>query len=316
MRRYNPRLPTDQLAEFRTSVHGRRLAAGDDRVANCVSCHGVHGMLAPSDAHSPVHPTNVPATCARCHSDPAHMAAYSIPTDQMLKYQRSVHGQLLLVERDVSAPACNDCHGNHGAFPPGAESVAMVCGQCHPINKELFLASPHKAAFQRLGLPECVACHGNHEVVRTTDEMLGTAPTAVCVGCHAPNSKGYVTAARMRQAVDELRQGIAAAEEAVGGATTAGMEVGEEEVALQSAREALIQTRNQVHAFDVATLEKAAQQGTVTAVGVERSARAALAEFANRRWLAAIPLAMIALVGVLLYAKIRSLDREAPPPTA
>jgi predicted CXXCH cytochrome family protein len=316
MRRYDPQMSTDQLAEFRTSVHGRRLAAGDTRVANCVSCHGVHGMLPASDARSPVHPTNVPTTCARCHSDAAHMATYGIPTDQLLKYQRSVHGQLVLVQRDVAAPACNDCHGNHGAFPPGADSVAMVCGQCHPINKELFLASPHKTAFQRLGLPECVACHGNHEIVRATDEMLGTEPTAVCVGCHTPDSKGYTAAGRMRQSVDELREAIAAAEAAVGSATIAGMEVGEEEVALQSAREALIQTRNQVHAFDVAALEKAMRQGTATAQGVEQSARTALVEFGNRRWLATIPLGMIVIVALLLYAKIRALDREEPPPPA
>ena len=316
MRRYNPQLPTDQLAAFRTSVHGRRLAAGDTKVANCVSCHGVHGIRAPSDARSPVHAMNVPTTCARCHSDSAYMAGYGIPTDQLAKYQRSVHGQLLLVQRDVGAPACNNCHGNHGAFPPGADSVAMVCGQCHPINKELFLKSPHKAAFQRLGLPECVACHGNHEVVRTTDEMLGTAPSSVCVGCHAPDSKGYAAAARMRSSVDGLREGIASAEEALGSATTAGMEMGEEDVALQSAREALIQTRNQVHAFDPAAVEKAANEATATARDVEKKARAAVVELGNRRWLATIPLGMIALVGVLLYAKIRALDRERQPPSS
>ena len=313
MRRYNPKLPTDQLAAFRTSVHGRRLAAGDTKVANCVSCHGVHGILPPSDARSPVHAMNVPATCARCHSDSAYMAGYGIPTDQLAKYQRSVHGQLLLVQREVAAPACNSCHGNHGAFPPGADSVAMVCGQCHPINKDLFLKSPHRAAFQRLGLPECVACHGNHEVVRASDDMLGTAPTSVCIGCHSPDSKGYVAAARMRSSVERLHGAITAAEAAVGNATTAGMEMGEEEVALQTAREALIQTRNQVHAFDAAAVEKGAGEATATAEGVDARARAALVEFGNRRWLATIPLGMIALVGVLLYAKIRALDRERPP---
>jgi predicted CXXCH cytochrome family protein len=316
MRRYNPQLPTDQLAAFRTSVHGRRLAAGDTKVANCVSCHGVHGILAPSDAHSPVHAMNVPTTCARCHSDSAYMAGYGIPTDQLAKYQRSVHAHLLLVQRDVGAPACNDCHGNHGAFPPGADSVAMVCGQCHPINKDLFLASPHRAAFQQRGLPECVTCHGNHEVVNATDEMLGTAATSVCIGCHAPGSNGHAAAARMRSSVDGLRQAIAAAEAAVGSATTAGMEMGEEEVALQTAREALIQTRNQVHAFDPAKVEKAAGEATATAQGVEQRALAALVELGNRRWLATIPLGMIALVGVLLYAKIRALDRELRPPSS
>jgi predicted CXXCH cytochrome family protein len=314
MRRYDPQLPTDQLADFATSVHGQRLAAGDTRVATCVSCHGAHGILPASDARSAVYAANIPTLCARCHSDPAHMAAYGIPTDQLLKYQRSVHGHLLLVERDVSAPACNDCHGNHGAFPPGADSVAMVCGQCHPINKDLFLASPHRAAFQRLGLAECVACHGNHEVLRPTDDMLGTGPTAVCIGCHAPDSNGYRAATEMRSAVGALSGAIAAAEEALGRATTAGMEVSEQEFALQETLEALVKTRNQVHAFDLAALQELARPATEKAQGVERTARVALDEFAARRRLAIIPLGVIAVVGVLLYAKIRSLDREPSPP--
>ena len=314
MRRYDPQLSTDQLAEFRTSVHGRRLAAGDTKVATCVSCHGVHGILPASDARSPVHPTNVPTMCARCHSDPAHMAGYAIPTEQLLQYQRSVHGHLLLVQRDVAAPACNDCHGNHGAFPPGADSVAMVCGQCHPVNKDLFLSSPHRSAFQRLGLAECVACHGNHEVLRPTDDMLGTGPTAVCIGCHAPDSNGYRAAAEMRSAVGALSGAIAAAEEALGRATTAGMEVSEQEFALQETREALVKTRNEVHAFDLAALQELARPATEKAQGVERTARVALDEFAARRRLAIIPLGVIAVVGVLLYAKIRSLDRKLPPP--
>jgi predicted CXXCH cytochrome family protein len=313
MRRYNPQLPTDQLSEYGTSVHGRRLAAGDTKVAHCVSCHGVHGILPSSDARSPVHPTNVGTTCAHCHGDAALMTTYGIPTDQLAKYERSVHGRLVLVERDLGAPTCNDCHGNHGAFPPGADSVAMVCGQCHAINKDLFLTSPHKTAFQEQGLAECVVCHGNHEVVRATDDMLGTGPTAVCTGCHAADSGGYAGAGRMRASVDELRQAIVAAKGALASASSAGMEMSEEEFAIQSANEALIHARNQMHAFDVAALEKVAREGTETARSTERNARAALAEFANRRRLAAIPLGMIALVAVVLYRKIRSLDRQAPP---
>ena len=262
-----------------------------------------------------MHATNVPATCARCHGDAAHMAGYGIPTDQFLKYQRSVHGQLLLVQRDVSAPACNDCHGNHGAFPPGADSVAMVCGQCHPINKELFLASPHKAAFKRLGLPECVACHGNHEVVRPTDDMLGTGPTAVCIGCHAPESNGYAAAAQMRASVGELQRG----DRGGGGGRSAGRRPPawrwarrsspSRRRARRSSRRATRCTRSTSRPWRRWRSRRRRRRRASSA-----RAGAALVEFANRRWLATIPLGMIAVVGVLLYAKIRSLDREPPPP--
>jgi predicted CXXCH cytochrome family protein len=313
MRRYNPRVPTDQLAQYRTSVHGRRLAEGDTKVATCVSCHGVHGIVPAGDARSPVYKMNVATTCARCHADAALMAPYQIPTDQLAKYQRSIHGEIVLVKRDVSGPTCNDCHGNHGAFPPGADSVAAVCGQCHVMNKDLFLASPHHAAFARLGLPECVACHSNHQVLRTSDAMLGTGASAVCIGCHAADSAGYKAAARMRAAVDQLRLATESGAQSLEEASAAGMEVSEAEQALQTAREALVATRNQVHAFDPDRLAKTAGAAVETATGAERAGRAALVQLANRRWMALIPLGAIALVGVLLWIRVRRLDDEPPP---
>src|SRR5207247_2141435 len=144
-RERKPGLPADQLALYTTSVHGQRLALGDTAVATCVSCHGVHGILPVANAASPLYATNVARTCAQCHADPARMSAYGVPTNQFADYQRSVHAELLLSRHDLGAPTCNDCHGNHGAYPPGASSVAAVCGQCHPINRDLFVASPHKS---------------------------------------------------------------------------------------------------------------------------------------------------------------------------
>jgi predicted CXXCH cytochrome family protein len=308
MRRFNPRLPVDQLATYWTSVHGQRLRQGDTNVATCVSCHGVHGILPASDATSPVYKMNVPETCGRCHADAQYMAAYHIPTNQLAQYQRSIHGQTLLVARDPAAPACNDCHGNHGAFPPGARSVAAVCGQCHAFNKDLFLASPHHPAFDRLGLPECVTCHGNHLVVKTSDEMLGVGATAVCVSCHAPGSAGYAAAERMRLAVDRLTDAVSVAERTLARAAAAGMEVSEAEAALQSAREELVKTRTQVHAFDPASLVKMADAGVQTATAAAHTGEEALVELRNRRWMALIPLSLIALVGALLYLKLRELS--------
>lgn len=304
MRRFNPSLATDQLAQYRTSVHGQRLAKGDAKVATCISCHGVHGILPGSDARSPVHKTNVATTCAGCHADAKHMAGYDIPTDQLVKFQRSVHGQALLVARDMAAPTCNNCHGNHGAFPPGADSIAAVCGQCHATQKDLFMASPHRPAFDHLGLAECVVCHSNHDIARTSDDMLGVGSVAICVTCHGPDSKGYAAAARMRAAVDGLRAAIDGADTTLLRASTAGMEVSEPRYALQSAREALVTTRNQVHSFDPASVEKTAGEGLAVARNAEQTGVAALAELNGRRWMALLPLAMIALVAAFLFAKI------------
>ena len=52
MRKYNPSLRTDQLAQYKTSVHGKRLLQGDTKVAVCIDCHGVHDLRPASDPRS------------------------------------------------------------------------------------------------------------------------------------------------------------------------------------------------------------------------------------------------------------------------
>jgi cytochrome b subunit of formate dehydrogenase len=55
------------VAAFRDSFHGLALRAGQIRVANCASCHGVHDIRSSSDPRSHVHPANLPTTCGKCH---------------------------------------------------------------------------------------------------------------------------------------------------------------------------------------------------------------------------------------------------------
>ncbi|HEX9636993.1 MAG TPA: hypothetical protein VGB99_05635 [Acidobacteriota bacterium] len=178
MKRYNPRARIDQVAEYRSSVHGQKNRAGDLKVATCIDCHGVHGILPLSNPNSPVAPQNVPQTCAHCHSDAARMAEYGIPTDQFAEYSASVHAEALLIRQDNAAPACNDCHGNHGAVPPGVESIANVCGQCHALEATLFRGSKKKAIFDELGYSECAICHGHHEIAHPSPELLNSEPPA------------------------------------------------------------------------------------------------------------------------------------------
>ena len=178
MRRFKPQARVDQVAEYQTSHHGQALARGDEAVATCVDCHGVHGIRATADPESPVYPTHVPDTCGKCHSDAKRMSGRKLPVDQAAKWKRSVHAKALLEKGDLSAPTCNDCHGNHGATPPGVESVAFICGNCHGREAELFRASKHE------GLIECVSCHENHGIVRPTVALLGVLPDVPCVFCH------------------------------------------------------------------------------------------------------------------------------------
>jgi hypothetical protein len=172
MKRFNPQLRVDQLTEYRTSVHGKRNAAGDEKPATCIDCHGIHGIRAVNNPASPVFATNVPKTCAKCHADAELMAPYKIPTNQYSDWQQSVHASALLEQGDLGAPACNDCHGNHGAAPPQAASVQHVCGQCHAREAGLYQASFKNALFDKLNVPQCIVCHSNHRILHPTPELF------------------------------------------------------------------------------------------------------------------------------------------------
>jgi hypothetical protein len=311
MRRFNPRLATDQLQQYWTSVHGQRLRGGDQKVATCVSCHGAHGILPPEHAQSSVFAANVPDTCGHCHSNAEYMAEYKIPVDQEAKYKRSVHAELLLVKRDSSAPACNACHGNHGAFPPGVTSIAEVCGQCHVNNAAFFVKSPHKTAFDKLGLPECVACHSNHEIHRASDEMLGGGEGAVCHRCHETGSAGYEGAVRMRDGIERLKAVMSDTEAMLTKARAMGMEVSEEEYTYrEEVRPQLVKVRTQTHLGDPQALLQSVDEGIKTAAASQASAKTTLAEAQSRRRTLLIPLAFIVALMILLGLKLRQLERR------
>ncbi len=209
MKKFNPELPVDQYEKYLTSVHGKRNTAGDPKPATCVSCHSNHLIRPVKDPRSPVYPTNVPQTCSRCHSSKSYMAQYHIPTDQYENYKQSVHGIALLQNSDLSAPACNSCHGNHGAVPPGVSSVASVCGTCHQANADLFDKSVHRAAFAKEKLPGCVVCHSNHLVRPPTDDLVGFGSSSVCGKCHKDNVSDSASASilKMKEVLDSLTNG-------------------------------------------------------------------------------------------------------------
>jgi len=60
-------LPNDRLVSFDSSFHGLAAKAGNQTVANCASCHGVHNILPSSDPKSTINPKNLPQTCGKCH---------------------------------------------------------------------------------------------------------------------------------------------------------------------------------------------------------------------------------------------------------
>ena len=310
MRRFNPQIRVDQFAEYQTSVHGMRNVKGDEKVATCTSCHSVHDIRAVRDPKSPVYPTQVASTCAKCHADATRMATYKIPTDQFEKYRRSVHAAALLDRHDLGAPTCNDCHGNHGARPPGMDSIPAVCGQCHRQEKDLFSKSSMAQGLQDLGLPGCVVCHENHEIRRTDDRLLSVSDAGVCGTCHSDEeSKAKVVA--MQSSILKLRVAIENTSDVLAKAERAGMEVSKPKFDLDQAHVELIKARVSVHAFSPDKISELTNPAMTTTAAARKSADAALEEVGFRRRGLGYALIAIGVTIVALLLKIREIERDS-----
>jgi predicted CXXCH cytochrome family protein len=312
MRLYNPSLAVDQLDKYKTSVHGMRNAKGDFKAAVCSSCHGSHDIQPASSAKSKVYASNVPATCSHCHSDALYMKEYHIPTDQFEKFSKSVHGQALFQKHDLSAPACNDCHGNHGATPPGVESISKVCGTCHALNADLFSSSPHKKAFDENKFPECETCHGNHGITSAAVSMLGVDSTAVCSRCHTEikRQKGYVIARGMRQLIDSLGIEEQDAKSLIEEAEQKGMEIGEAKFKLRDVHQARLESRTMVHSFNEKKFRDVVNKGLNTTSFVKAEAVGAVEEYFFRRWGLGISTLIITILAVSLFMYIKRIEQE------
>ena len=312
MKRFNPALRVDQEKEYSTSVHGQLLKTGNEKVATCISCHGVHGIRSVTDALSSVYPSNVAETCSKCHSEAGRMAEFKIPTDQYTKYKSSVHAKALYDRQDLTAPTCNDCHGNHGAAPPGIASVANVCGQCHARQAELFQASAHKVAFDNQGFGECIKCHSNHDIFAPTDELIGTGEKSVCISCHKPGEKGFVVAGQMRSTIDDLLGRIKRSEEILDRAERAGMEVSRPKFDLREAIDGVTHARVLIHTSSTEEVDKVVAPAVAVTTKTYQAGEDALAELNYRRKGLVVSLFFILFLAVLVYLKLRQIERRQP----
>jgi hypothetical protein len=322
------RIRVDQLIEYKTSIHGQRLAKGDTKVAVCSSCHGNHEILPASDPNSSVYPLNVAKTCGACHADPKHMSGYQIasrnggmmplPTNQLEHWQASVHHEALVEKGDLSAPTCNDCHGNHGATPPQVRAVENMCAQCHSRNGELFAKSPLKVDLDKEGWPGCVTCHSNHRVLHPSDALLAAISQGLTPSGWQPEAKWRSLATDLLGSIQKLQRKIDDSQRLVDEVANYGMDMTEARRRLHDATDRLVQARVMIHAWDrdhmKGLLEGTEDQegGLALADQAEAIANAGLDERGFRRLGLVIALAIIALVIAALVVRIRRLDAETP----
>jgi hypothetical protein len=307
MKHFDPQPYIFSMDEFRTSVHCKKISEGDLKVATCTNCHGVHGIKPHTDPTSRVYPTNVPTTCSGCHNA-EYMKGRKVRTDQHALYQTSVHGVALLEKGDLSAPACNDCHGNHGAVPPQTRDISLVCGNCHRREGDLFAQSKVGQVLEVEGKRACVACHGNHAVQRPTDAMLSTGPEGVCGQCHEPGSPGEQAVATLLPRFHALKARIDAADSLLTRADRLGMETEIGRERLRQAADQLVSFRAVLHSFDTDQISKVLDEGSESANGAHEQGERVLRDWRSRRIGMGLSLIVIlATIGLLIF-KIRAIE--------
>lgn len=254
-------------------------------------------------------------------------ASAQAPADQCMKChgaltQSELSSPVTRVRTDVhgaNGVRCVDCHGGDptasdksrakdpargfGAAPLGTNSV---CGTCHAVFATKFATSAHAAIFDSA----CVECHGNHGVVKPSDNMIGASKDTLCWTCHEdPTDAGSVAAGKMRNSIETLKGSLAASTDLVARARNAGMEVSDQELALAEVRTKLTQARTEIHTFNPAAVDAVVNEGMKGLTGVQRAGNQALADLRYRRRGLFISLAAILLVVIALALKIR----ELPP---
>jgi len=319
MNRFNPSLPTDQLAKFKDSPHGKLLLEGKDpRAPQCVSCHGVHGIRNGKNPNSLVHPKHLPETCASCHADAKTMAGFKrsdgspMPTNQLVEYRASVHGRALLERGDLGAPACNSCHGNHAAMPIGLSSVSQSCGLCHAGNASLFDGSKHKLAFEKHNWPQCGQCHGNHGIAKPQDLLMSSRPDALCTKCHneyaKTNPECNATAAYFHSSITHLDQNWNAFGVSIEQLAAKGLDVEAMHDKLNELADSLKQARSHIHSFNTNSFQKVTDPGEKAITNISALIQEAKHEYQVRRMGLVSSIALLGLLMLALYLKIRGLE--------
>jgi predicted CXXCH cytochrome family protein len=174
----------------------------------------------------------------------------------------------------------------------------------------LFQTSPHKTAFDQKQLAECTTCHSNHAIPKPSDAMIGTQQGALCISCHTNGDKGFVTAGMMRSRIDELIAGIDKSTEILDRAERKGMEVSKPKFELKGATDALTHARVLIHSSSIAEVDKVVAPGLQIADKGHQAGVAALAELSFRRKGLAISLVFILFLALLVYLKLRQIERR------
>lgn len=122
--------------------------------------------------------------CLSCHNDPELIK--ELPGGKKIsvfvnedKFKKSVHG----------ANDCISCHADITEVPHQENLAKVDCSGCHGDVNDVYQASTHGKAFAAKipEAPDCVTCHGNHDILPKSNPESKTHPLhqiEICASCH------------------------------------------------------------------------------------------------------------------------------------
>ena len=142
--------------------------------------------------------------------------------------------------------------------------------------------------------------------------MIGTQQGALCINCHSNGDKGFAAAGMMRTRIDALVASIDKSNGILNQAERKGMEVSKPKFELKGATDALTHARVLIHSSSTAEVDKVVGPGLEVADKGYQAGVAALGEWKFRREGLAVALVFILFLAVLVYLKVRQIERRQP----
>lgn len=234
--------------------------------------------------------------CIECHAKMPEK--YSLPVKL---WRGSIHAE--------NGVFCNGCHGGdpkdaaNAMSPargflgaPREPAIPAFCGRCHVGVLKDYLASAHGRALGKGG-PTCVTCHGNHQVVKASLELINEKS---CSRCHS-----FERARVIRAAMQETEATIVA----IDGRITAYKKIGTDTEKLETE---LFAVRNRFHTLfhnvnvELVKKESAQIQGDLKKIEV---VLAKLDDAHQRRKIAgAVAVSLMLLVTLVLHLLRKTFD--------
>ncbi len=208
----------NEKKDFEISDHGKALKEGFKGAPTCSDCHGEHGIELITDSRSPVSRKEQLKVCLNCHVNNPDVRSRVTPTAKFIEsYEMSAHG-MASQKGNSKAAVCSDCHAGHkvlkGSNPESSVNIRQIpatCAKCHEKVHNEYAGSIHGKAFDKGNLqsPVCTTCHGEHEILPSSDPRSPSASanvsSKICETCHNSvtlNSKFGLASGRIRSYQD------------------------------------------------------------------------------------------------------------------